>query len=131
MTEDPRWVVVLVSDRASPETLRRLAEEGFGDMVKYVVDLDREVIALGGELHADAEAVLLEEGSRQSDIWGANFYPWLPSGDRIDYTSLINIRPSAGNPGMEVMDPGIRQQIRRISERLLLPPGEILPGGGR
>jgi hypothetical protein len=56
-------------------TLRRLVDRFFGDMVKLVVDIKRQVVAVGGELHADAEALLLEDGSEQDDLWGANYYP--------------------------------------------------------
>lgn len=129
MPQDTPWDVTLLRERIPPETLRRQVDEGFGDMVKYVVDIAREVIALGGELHADAEAVLLDAGSLQRDLWGANFYPRLPCDERIEYTSLINIRPSAGNPGMEVRDEAVRDRIREITERLILPPCEGLPEG--
>jgi hypothetical protein len=106
-----------------------MVDDGFGDMVKYVVDVARGVIALGGELHADAEARLLADGSRQADLWGANLYPRLPPAERIEFTSLINIRPSAGNPSMEVRDEGIRQRIREITEQLILGTEDALTEG--
>ncbi len=59
-------------------------------------------MAVGGELHADAEALLLQQGSRQEDLWGGNFYPWLEADKRVEYTALINIRPSMDHPHMEV-----------------------------
>jgi len=61
-------------------------------MVKIVVDVKRDVIAIGGALHADGEKVLLENGSRERDLWGANFYPGNPPEERIEYSALINIR---------------------------------------
>lgn len=105
--------------------LKRLVENGFGDMVKYVVDLRREVIALGGELHADAEAMLLENGSSQEDLWGANYRPGTTPDDCIEFTSLINIRPAQGNPGMELVDPGLRDRVRELTFRLV-GRGEVL-----
>jgi len=83
--------------RLDPGELRRLVDLYFEDMVKYVVDVARGVIAAGGEMHADAEAVLLEDGSRQDDLWGANYYPGRGREGCIEYTSLINIRPARGN----------------------------------
>ncbi|HYS16408.1 MAG TPA: DUF5674 family protein [Candidatus Binatia bacterium] len=73
MAPEPADVVVLERriERADLVRLLRL----FGDMIKYVVDVERGVVAIGGELHADAEQVLLERGSRQADLWGANYYP--------------------------------------------------------
>jgi hypothetical protein len=84
-------------------------------MVKYVVDVERRRIAIGGEMHADAEHVLLEAGSRQEDLWGANYYPGRGSEGCIEFTSLINIRPAAGNRGMELLDPGLREKVREIT----------------
>ena len=74
-------------------------------MVKYVVDVERGLIAIGGEMHVDGEQLLLESGSRQADLWGANYYPGRGTEGCIEYTSLINIRPSAGNRAMELLDP--------------------------
>jgi hypothetical protein len=97
----------------------------FEDMVKYVVDIKRQLAAVGGELHADAEEVLLENGSRQSDLWGANYYPGRGADECIEYTSLINIRPSQNNPSMVVEDPDIRELIRELTF-LLIGAGEAL-----
>jgi hypothetical protein len=98
-------------DRAE---LGRLVRGGFGDMVKVVVDVSRGVLAAGGQLHADGEAELLARGSRQADLWGANYYPGRgPEGD-IEFTALINIRPADGNPGMEIADPAVREEVRKI-----------------
>jgi len=117
MTPEPADLLVLEGriERAELARLVRL----FGDMVKYVVDVERGVIAIGGELHADAEHVLLERGSRAADLWGANYYPGRGREGSIEYTSLINIRPARGNVGMEVGDPAIRERIRALTEALV------------
>ena len=67
--------IVIVEQSIDPVELRRLVDLYFGDMVKIVVDVRRRVAAVGGELHADAEQVLLEHGSAQADLWEANYYP--------------------------------------------------------
>lgn len=87
--------VILLDGRVEPSELRRLLER-FGDMVKYVVDVERRVVALGGEMHA-------------------NYYPGRGPEACIEYTSLINIRPSAGNPGMELLDPALRERLTAIT----------------
>lgn len=111
---------ILILDRKIEQTeLARLTDLFFGDMVKYVVDIEKKTLAVGGELHADAEQLLLQAGSRQADLWGANYYPGKGREDCIEYTSLINIRPSQDNRGMEVMDPAIREQIRDLTYALL------------
>jgi Protein of unknown function (DUF5674) len=112
-------IVVLTDEPIPPETLRVLVERFFEDMVKYVADIERGVAAVGGELHADAEALLLEGGSRQQDVWGANYYPGLGPDGCIEFTSLINIRPSHGNRSMEVEDRRVRARLREITFRLI------------
>ena len=109
----------IVRTRIERARLLELTELWFGDMVKYVVDVRRGIAAVGGELHADAEQVLLEDGSLQADLWGANYYPAELGEDRIEYTSLINIRPAAGNRSMEIELPEVRERVRGITIRLL------------
>lgn len=95
-------------------------------MVKYVVDVERGIAAVGGELHADAGALLLENGSSQEHLWGANYYPGRGPEGCIEYTSLINIRPSQGNPSMVVQDEGVRVRMKDITF-LLIGRGAPLP----
>ena len=111
---------ILVSDRPiDPKLLRELVERFFGDMVKLVVDVRQRLVAVGGELHADAEAVLLEGGSKQADLWGANYYPGLGPDECLQFTALINIRPAQDNRAMEVQDPAIRETIRAVVHELV------------
>ncbi len=109
-----------------PPELRRLVDLFFEDMVKYVVDVERGVIAVGGEMHADAEQMLLDDGSRQADLWGANYYPGRGREECIEYTSLINIRPAQGNRSMEIQDPAVRGRVRQLT-LALVGEGEPLP----
>jgi hypothetical protein len=111
--------IVLATERIDSDTLRTLLHRFFEDMVKYVVDVERGVVAVGGELHADAEACLIEDGSRQQDLWGANYYPGLGADACIEFTSLINIRPAQGNRSMEIEDLRIRERVREITSRLI------------
>lgn len=125
MTEE-RPGIVLVAERIDRAELARLVRLYFEDMVKYVVDVERGVAAVGGELHADLEEALLEAGSRQADLWGANYYPGRGREGCIEFTSLINIRPSQGNPSMEIEDPEIREKVRSLTYALI-GEGEPLP----
>ncbi len=95
------------------DELRSMAVDTFGDLVKAVVDVERGLIAVNGELHSDLEAVLLENGSKQKDLWGVNFYPGLDDEDFIEFDSMINIRPSQGNVSRGVDD---QEKRRRIIE---------------
>lgn len=110
--------VVVLEQRIEVAVLRRLVER-FEDMVKFVVDVEQRVIAIGGEMHSDAEEVLLESGSRQADLWGANYYPGRGRESCLEFTSFINIRPSAGNRGMELQDEALRTRVREITFALV------------
>jgi|SRR5687767_5411274 len=104
---------------ASREYVAQLARDSFGDMVKGVVDVKRRVVALGGELHSDAESVLLDDGSTQSDVWGINLYPDDAGESFIEFDSMINIRPSVNNRSRNVEDENLRQRIREIVAELI------------
>jgi hypothetical protein len=99
--------------------LRELAKQQFGDFVKVVVDVERGIMAIGGELHADEEAMLLDEGSMQRNLWGINVYPDLPSEQWIEYDSMINVRPSQGNRSRNVEDAAVRKKIASVVMRLV------------
>src|SRR5437667_1320056 len=118
MTAEGAGIVVLEC-RIDRMELARLVNLYFEDMVKYVADVTRGVIAVGGELHADAEQLLLEAGSRQTDLWGANYYPGRGREECIEFTALINIRPAQGNRSMEVQDPALRERIRNLTFALV------------
>jgi len=96
-----------------------VAARQFGDMVKAVVDLTAAIMAIGGELHSDEEAALLERGSRQQDLWGVNLYPAESVDTWIEYDSMINVRPSQGNRSRGVDDADTREAIRRVVESLV------------
>jgi hypothetical protein len=96
-----------------------MAQAGFGNLVKAVVDVDRGVMAVDGELHADEEALLLEQGSEQKNLWGINIYPDLPETERIEFDSVINIRPSQGNRSRGVADPAIQERVVQIVTALV------------
>ena len=85
--------------------VRNLAESLFGDLVKAVVDVERGIMAIGGELHADEEAVLLDDGGRQEDLWGINLYPdSVGQRDFVEFDSMINVRPRLLNNSRSVED---------------------------
>jgi hypothetical protein len=111
--------IEIIDSGASFDYLRELASAGFGDFVKAVVDVERRVMAVGGELHADEEAVLLERGSHQGDLWGINIYPDLSQGERVEFDSMINIRPAHNNRSRGVDDPALRDTILGIVEELV------------
>jgi hypothetical protein len=84
--------------------------------IKLAVDIDREILAGGGAMHADCEAVLLDDGSQQEFIWGAD---WDPYAQQVTFESLINIRPRQNNPSMGLIDPTIREKVAQIVQKRL------------
>jgi len=111
--------IKIIKDEITGEELKKLAEETFIDMAKAVVDVEKEIMAIGGELHADAEGLLIENGSEQKNLWGINIYINKPKEEQIQFISLINVRPSAGNSSMEIRDPAIKERIKKIVEKLI------------
>jgi hypothetical protein len=109
----------IVTEGITLAALREMAGRKFGDMVKAVVDIERGVMAVDGELHADEEGLLLENGSKQANLWGINIYPEAAGDDWLEFDSLINLRPSQGNRSRGVDDPQIREKIRGIVSRLV------------
>jgi hypothetical protein len=111
--------IEIVKEKISLDEIKKLAQESFGDMVKVVVDIKQGIMAAGGEMHADSEQLLLEQGSKQQDLWGANLYPDSEDEHFIEYQSLINIRPRVGNRGMEIADESIRGRVKKVIETLV------------
>jgi hypothetical protein len=109
----------IVDTSITLDELKTMAGDRFGDLVKAMVDVATGVMAIDGELHADEEAMLLEQGSRQADLWGINIYPELAGNDRIEFDSIINIKPSQGNRSRGVDDPAIKEKIFQIVARLV------------
>lgn len=111
--------IKIVTEKITLGELREFAKGQYDDMVKAVVDVEQGSMALGGELHTDANEKLLEAGSRQKDVWGINLYPERAYAEQIEFISLINIRPAVGNRSMEVRDPQLREKITAVVRRLI------------
>ncbi|MFH0876656.1 MAG: DUF5674 family protein [Candidatus Omnitrophota bacterium] len=106
------------TEKINRSQLKDIAAE-FGSFVKAVVDVEKCVMAIGGELHSDEEGSLLEKGSQQRHLWGVNLYPELQGDDFIEFDSMINLRPAHGNRTRGVDDAQIREKIREIISNLI------------
>lgn len=100
--------------------LKEMAQKSFGNFVKAVVDVDRELIAVDAELHSDLEALLLQDGSKQKDLWGINLYPELEGNDFVEFDSMINMRPSQGNRSRSVDNEELRNKIILIVQKQII-----------
>ena len=112
-------VIEIIDAPITRNRLRDIAAGQFGDFVKAVVDVDRGLMAIGGDLHADEEAKLIDAGSDQRNLWGINLYPDLPPGQWVEFDSMINVRPSEGNRSRDVESPHIRERIIAITTSLV------------
>lgn len=109
----------IIRQSITKHELTEMAKQQFGDMVKAVVDVDQGIMAIGGDLHSDEEAILLDQGSAQRHLWGINLYPDRPTSEWIEFDSLINVRPSQGNRSRSVERADVREAITAIVTRLV------------
>ena len=108
-------MIHLIDSRVTPAQVQEMLET-YPLLIKIVVDIRRRILAGGGEMHADCEAVLLEHGSAQDDLWGAN---WYPEEQHVEFESLINIRPRLGNRSIIIQSEGLRQKVADVTLELL------------
>jgi len=109
----------IITRKISVIKLKELSKRMFGNLVKVVVDIEKGVMAIDGELHADEQALLLENGSKQENLWGANIYPDKTGEDFIEFDSVINIRPSQQNRSRGVDNLETRKVILEIINKLI------------
>jgi len=108
-------MLLIIKQKAGENILKKVAEDLDG-YVKVVVDVRRGILAAGGKLHVDCERSLLNDGSKQVDLWGAGIDL---ETNEIDFDSMINLRPNQNNPSREVLDQSIRKEIETIIRNLL------------
>ncbi len=108
-------MIHLLRQPATVEQIQDMLQQYEG-MIKIVVDIRRRALAGGGEMHSDCESALLEAGSEQDDLWGANWYPFE---QRIEFESLINIRPRLGNRSILIQDDNLRRQVEAVTREIL------------
>ncbi len=109
----------IVADKISIKELEKLTENMFGNLVKAVVDIEKKIMVIGGELHADEEALLIENGSKQNNLWGINIYPEIEDENWIEFDSMINLRPSQGNKSRGVDNAETQKIIIEIVSNLI------------
>jgi hypothetical protein len=109
----------LIDKKISLLELKQMAKKMYGDLVKAVVDIEKEIMVVDGEMYADEEQFLLAKGSKQENLWGINLYPDLFEKNFIDFDSVINLRPRLNNFSRFVEDEKIRKKIVEIVNKLV------------
>lgn len=116
--EKTKNMIKIIVSPISKKELRGFAHVTFVSLVKAAVDVENRIMALGGDLHADEEMALIENGSKQKDLWGINIYYDKPKNDWIEFDSMINIRPKQGNRSRDVDNEEVREKIKEIVNEL-------------
>ena len=111
--------IITISDSITLPELKSMSEKQFGSLVKAVVDIEKNIMAIGGEMHADEESHLIMEGCKQKNLWGINIYPDQMGEDRIEFDSMINIRPYMNNRSRRVENPATQKIIMDIVSKLI------------
>lgn len=112
--------IKIVKDPISRNELSLIAKAGFGDMVKAAVDIEKGIMAIGGELHADEETILVERcGSKRENVWGINLYPQKHDAEWIEFDSMINLKPREGNRSRDVENTDTQEKIKRVVQKLI------------
>lgn len=109
----------MVVDQISIGELKDMARRMFGNLVKAVVDVEKEVMAVDAELHVDLLEKLIEDGSKQENLWGLNIYPEREDENWIEFDSMINLKPLFGNRTRNIENPETRDKIIKIVSRLV------------
>lgn len=107
------------NNKISIAILKEMSSKMFGNLVKAVVDVEKEIMAVDADLHADEEALLLEKESEQKNLWGINIYPEITGDDFIEFDSMINLRPAHNNRSRGVENSAIQQKIVGIVNELV------------
>lgn len=109
----------LINKKIALSQLKKMAMRKFGGLVKAVVDIEKKIMVVDGDMHADEEKFLLDLGSKQENLWGINLYPDEIGENFIEFDSIINIRPSLNNLSRFVENEKIRKKITEIVEKLV------------
>jgi len=112
--------IKIIKEEISLQEVKKMAEDQYGDMIKAVVDIEKGIMAIGGELHSDANELLIEkEGCSQENVWGINIYPDESRDKCIVFNSLINVKPLSNNRTLGVENEEVRDRIKKIVDKLI------------
>jgi Protein of unknown function (DUF5674) len=102
-----------------PTKLEELIGEVFvyDEMIKGVVDIKNEKLAMGGEFHAHSEKMLINNGSDSDNCWGFSIYF---DNREVVYKSQVNIKPQLNNETKEIKDPLIIEQMKKVIHLYLI-----------
>ncbi|MDD5289803.1 MAG: DUF5674 family protein [Patescibacteria group bacterium] len=110
----------IVKDKIKLLEIEEMAKNRFGNLVKAVVDVEQNLMALDAEMHVDEEQLLLSSGSKQENLWGINLYPeFFGRPDFVEFDSMINLRPNQNNRSRGVESVEVQKKIIEIVNNLI------------
>lgn len=115
------YPIEIIKEKINKEYLKKFLDRPFKKVVKFVVDVEREIIAFGGELHSDAQEFLIDDGSDARNLWGGNLF-FSENGKKIivEYSALINIKPSQKSFSMDIKDKKIIEKINKVFKKIII-----------
>ncbi len=105
-------MIITKSEPYTKEETGKLREL-FDVYIKTVIDVERKICSAGADRHFDSEQILLQQGSRQDDLWGGGVDLETMV---IDTNSMINIRPQQGNTSNEIQNAKIREEFENLTK---------------
>ena len=112
--------IKIIKEKISLDELKKIASEGYGEMVKVVVDIESGITAIGAEFHSEEADVLFRQGSKNENLWGINIYPDKTRETWLEFNSLINIKPAFGNRSMDIENIGVKEKIKKIIDKIVI-----------
>lgn len=111
--------MIIVREPIDAAVLTAFAKEKGWRMVKLVVDIEKDILAYGSDLHADMEEALRDDGSQDKYLWGINYFPGRPPGERVEYTAMMNMRPFLDHLSQEIQFPEVRERVQAVLVKLI------------
>lgn len=108
--------MIIILDRKITSEEFRQAREAYEDYIKTVVDIDKNVLAVGGEYHIDCEEVLIIGGSKPENLYGGGYRV---STKEVEYVAMSNYKPALGKVTYEIMDESVRAKLKELTEKYL------------
>lgn len=105
-------MIITKSEPFTTDEIEQVKEQ-FDLYIKTVIDIERKTCSAGADRHYESEAILLEQGSKQSDVWGGGVDL---ETKEIDFNSFINIRPKQNNQSNEIQDQEIRKKYEELTK---------------
>lgn len=109
------YMIVVLDRKITPGEFKQ-AREIYTDYIKTVVDIERNIIAVGGEFHIDCEEVLLKQGSKLENLFGGGYRV---STKEVEYMAMSNYKPNFGKVTYEIMDPIVREKVYKLTKDYL------------